>query len=68
MIGTCPHCNMQIGTLKVNAVDARSLTSTWAAATFTCPQCNKILGTGFDQTAHSKWVVDEVMRRLRSGG
>jgi len=65
MTGNCPHCNGSIGQLNVgiaNAVEVNG--TTWKAAVFTCPLCRKILGVGFDQTAHSHFIINEMTKLL----
>jgi len=65
MSGKCPKCGNVVTSPRVYAVDAMDgLTKTWKAATFACPSCDTILGVAFDQTVHSQWVVDEIVKKL----
>jgi uncharacterized protein with PIN domain len=65
MVWNCPHCNGLIGQLNVGLANAVEVNGkTWKAAVFTCPSCRKILGAGFDQTAHSQLIIDEIGKLL----
>jgi uncharacterized protein with PIN domain len=65
MIGNCPYCNSLISSLNVCPVNAvEGIGITWKAAMFTCPSCRKIIGVAFDQTAHTKFIIDEIKKLI----
>jgi hypothetical protein len=66
--GKCPSCKKTLLNVRAEAIElTENFTPTWKGASFVCPHCNCILSVGFDPLALKAGIVDEVVKRLKSG-
>jgi hypothetical protein len=65
MSAICPHCESTVTSLAVNPVEAKDPNGqTWKAATFACPNCDKVLGASFDATAQTVEIIAKLEAKL----
>lgn len=66
-MGTCPHCEKQIGTVTIFPVTAFSGMDSYKAVVYCCPLCGSVLSAGIDPLALKADTVSDVIDELRQG-
>ena len=68
MAGKCPKCEKLVTNVKVEDVPVTvGFQPRWNGSSFICPFCNTILGVGLDPISLKADIVNEVVKRLKTG-